>query len=274
MLQATRLRLATGIAPVTFGAERGDVVGVMGLPTSCAPLLFPVLSGKTKHAGGSVMVEGSVELLERASFARGKTVQEVAKEILGTGTKATTDSLQLVELFDFRKRIAANLNESDSARLRALALLRPDTESLALAPPLLDPLDPWTIKQIWPQLKERHAQTMVMIETARPDVARRCDLLLVFGTRKCLFYGSPSELLNWFAPYQVQVVHGPDRASNEIVERLSLKVKEDGEIAKLVLPADQVVAALLLKSGLSGWRTEVTRKASFEEAIIALQSLD
>jgi ABC-type multidrug transport system ATPase subunit len=274
VLQATRLRLATGIAPVTFGAEKGEIVGVMGLPNSCAPLLFPVLSGKSKPAGGSVKVDGSVEWLERASFPRGKTVQEVAKEILGTGAKAVTDALQLVELFDLRKRIAANLNESDSARLRALALLRTQTETLALAPPLLDWLDPWTNKEIWRQLKENQSQSVLFLETARPDVASRCDLLLVFGTRKCLFYGSPSELLNWFAPYQVQVLHGPDRASNEIVERLNLSVEEDGEIAKLVLPADQEVAALLLKSGLSGWRTEVTRKASFEEAILALESLD
>jgi ABC-type multidrug transport system ATPase subunit len=266
--------LATGIAPVTFGAEKGEIVGVMGLPTSYASLLFPVLSGKSKPAGGSIRVDGVVEWLQRASFPRGKTVQEVAKEILNAGTKAVTDSLQVVELFHLRKRVAANLNESDSARLRSVALLRSPTDTLTLAPPLLDPLDPWTINQIFGQLKQLKSESVLFLETARPDVARRCDLLLVFGTRKCLFYGSPSELLNWFAPYQVHVINGPDRASNQIVERLQLRIEEDGQIAKLVLPADQEVAALLLKSGLSGWRTEVTRKASFEEAIMALQSLE
>ena len=263
----------TALDRVSFTAERGEFIGVIGHTGSGKSTLMQHLNGLLKPTSGQVLLDGQdiwsdKKLTRQARFRVGLVFQypeyqlfeETAYQDIAFGPK----NMKLDEAeIDRRVREAAgfvgitdeqlkaspfDLSGGQKRRTAIAGVIAMEPEILILDEPTAG-LDPAGREEILGNIaayrKAKNA-TIMMVSHSMDDVARLTDRLLVMNQSRLVMDGTPREV---FARAEELVAMGLNIPA---VTQVFLRLRQMGLPVESVYTLDQAVAALCKLKGGDG----------------------
>ena len=263
----------TALDRVSFTAERGEFIGVIGHTGSGKSTLMQHLNGLLKPTSGLVLLDGQdiwsdKKLTRQARFRVGLVFQypeyqlfeETVYEDIAFGPK----NMKLDEAeIDLRVREAAgfvgitdeqlkaspfDLSGGQKRRTAIAGVIAMEPEILILDEPTAG-LDPAGREEILGNIaayrKAKNA-TIMMVSHSMDDVARLTDRLLVMNQSRLVMDGTPREV---FARAEELVAMGLNIPA---VTQVFLRLRQMGLPVESVYTLDQAVAALCKLKGGDG----------------------
>ncbi len=263
----------TALDRVSFTAERGEFIGVIGHTGSGKSTLMQHLNGLLKPTSGQVLLDGQdiwsdKKLTRQARFRVGLVFQypeyQLFEETVYQDIAFGPKNMKLDEAeIDRRVREAAgfvgitdeqlkaspfDLSGGQKRRTAIAGVIAMEPEILILDEPTAG-LDPAGREEILGNIaayrKAKNA-TIMMVSHSMDDVARLTDRLLVMNQSRLVMDGTPREV---FARAEELVAMGLNIPA---VTQVFLRLRQMGLPVESVYTLDQAVAALCQRKGGDG----------------------
>ena len=206
------------VADVSFVAQRGEIVGVLGANGAGKTTTIQILLGLIKPTGGSVTVFGKdlerhrVDILQRSNFSSAYTglpsnlkVWEnlmIFAMIYGVKDyrKKIDELLQMFEIPHLRNKITGNLSSGESTRVNLCKSLLNDPELLMLDEPTasLDPDIADKVRKLLRRIQSERQITMIYTSHNMRDVEEVCDRVLFMHKGRIIAEGTPQQVKDKF----------------------------------------------------------------------------
>ena len=260
----------TALSDVSFTAERGEFIGVIGHTGSGKSTLMQHLNGLLKPTSGSILLDGESIWKNKATMRQsrfrvglvfqypeyqlfeetvykdiafgpknmGISQEEIHRRVLeAAGFVGITEQQLEVSPFD--------LSGGQKRRVAIAGVIAMEPEILILDEPTAG-LDPAGREEILANIrayKEAKNATIMMVSHSMNDVARLADRLLVMNDARLAMYGTPSEV---FTHADELLEMGLDIP---VVTRLFLQLRALGANVENVYTMEQAIAALCTIKG-------------------------
>jgi len=206
------------VADVSFVAQRGEIVGVLGANGAGKTTTIQILLGLIKPTGGTVTVFGKdlernrVEILQRSNFSSAYTglpsnlkVWEnllIFAMIYGVNNhrQKIDELLQMFEIAHLRNKITGNLSSGESTRVNLCKSLLNDPELLMLDEPTasLDPDIADKVRKLLRRIQTERQITMIYTSHNMRDVEEVCDRVLFMHKGHIIAEGTPQQVKDKF----------------------------------------------------------------------------
>src|SRR5260221_5687140 len=206
------------VADVSFEAQRGEIVGVLGANGAGKTTTIQILLGLIKPTSGTVTVFGKdlerhrVEILQRANFSSAYTglpsnlkVWEnllIFAKLYGVnGHRQKADELlALFEIAHLKNKITGHLSSGESTRVNLCKSLLNDPELLLLDKPTasLDPDIADKVRKLLRRIQSERGITMIYTSHNMRDVQEVCDRVLFMHKGNIIAEGTPQQVKDKF----------------------------------------------------------------------------
>lgn len=232
-------RNRTAVDGLSFVAQPGEVVGLLGANGAGKTTSMHMLLGLTTPSSGSIKIFGKdmpkdrIDILQKMNFASAyqflpynlKVWENlfVFAEIYGVknGRKKIQDLLDLFELSHLRNEPTGRLSSGEQTRLNLCKSLLNDPDLLLLDEPTAS-LDPDIADKVRKALSALHQTSgMTIINTSHNmiDVHELCDRILFMQHGKIIAEGSAEQILKEFGSQTLEEVF-ITIARNSVVQRV------------------------------------------------------
>jgi ABC-2 type transport system ATP-binding protein len=206
------------VADVSFTAQLGEIVGVLGANGAGKTTTIQILLGLIKPTAGSVRVFGQdlerhrIEILQRANFSSAYTglpsnlkVWEnlrIFAMLYGVNNhRQKTDTLlEMFEIGHLRNKITGHLSSGESTRVNLCKSLLNDPELLLLDEPTasLDPDIADKVRKLLRRIQSERKITMIYTSHNMRDVEEVCDRVLFMNKGRIIAEGTPQQVKDKF----------------------------------------------------------------------------
>ena len=206
------------MADVSFVAQRGEIVGVLGANGAGKTTTIQILLGLIKPTGGMVTVFGKdlerhrVEILQRSNFSSAYTglpsnlkVWEnllIFAMIYGVKNhrQKIDELLEMFEIAHLRNKITGHLSSGESTRVNLCKSLLNDPELLMLDEPTasLDPDIADKVRKLLRRIQTERQITMIYTSHNMRDVEEVCDRVLFMHKGRIIAEGTPQQVKDKF----------------------------------------------------------------------------
>jgi len=206
------------VADVSFVAQRGEIVGVLGANGAGKTTTIQILLGLIKPTGGMVTVFGKdlerhrVEILQRSNFSSAYTglpsnlkVWEnllIFAMIYGVKNhrQKIDELLEMFEIAHLRNKITGHLSSGESTRVNLCKSLLNDPELLMLDEPTasLDPDIADKVRKLLRRIQTERQITMIYTSHNMRDVEEVCDRVLFMHKGRIIAEGTPQQVKDKF----------------------------------------------------------------------------
>ena len=250
---------------VSFTAERGEFIGVIGHTGSGKSTLMQHLNGLLKPTSGQILLDGKDIWTDKATTRQSRfrvglvfqypeyqLFEETVYKDIAYGPKnmglkqdeidrRVREAARLVGLTDEQLEVSPfDLSGGQKRRVAIAGVIAMEPEILILDEPTagLDPKGREEILKNIEDYRRKHNATVMMVSHSMDDVARLTDRLLVMNGSELAMDGTPAEV---FARAEELVAMGLNIPQ---VTRVFLELKAMGLPVEPVYTIDQAVAAL------------------------------
>jgi ABC-2 type transport system ATP-binding protein len=267
----------TAIQDVSFGVEKGRIVGFLGpngagksTTMKILSCFMPASSGTARVAGFDVFSQ-SLEVRRRIGYLPENAplyadlsvaaYLEFVAEIKGVGRSArrarVADVMDRCFVTDMQRRMIGKLSKGYRQRVGLAQALLGDPEVLILDEPTIG-LDPKQIAEIRSLIRSLAGQHTVILSThILPEVSMVCDGVIIINRGRIVAQGTEAELVEQVFP----------------TARVELRVAgASGDVAQALraVPAVLSVEPLAARDGAQGFLVESPRDSDVSSDLVAL----
>ncbi|MBL8087205.1 MAG: ATP-binding cassette domain-containing protein [Chthonomonas sp.] len=264
--------LSTQASPLSLTLSAGGSLAIMGRPGSGKTHFLEVLVRRKRAPRGAVRLDAPVCTAGNVAMDRRSTPQSIATELVGRrATEKIAEALTRLGLWEVRRSSVTGLSPGFRAAADLLAIFLADPGVLVIDGHL-DLLDPWNLESVLEGLAMRCQRgSSLVLTTARPDIAERCERLLVLASQRVVFCGTHAELNARFGPIVVEVQTNDSALVRQAVRPFQVRAVTQAEgTVRFEAEAGQAVVASLLRDGYGVVQSVTTRQRSFAEILSQL----
>ncbi|MEU0557971.1 ABC transporter ATP-binding protein [Dactylosporangium sp. NPDC006015] len=222
---------------VDLGADKGQVVGVIGPNGSGKTSLLECVEGLRKPATGTIRVGGFDPATDRTRMTRiagiqlqqlvyppRATVEEICR-LFASFYPDPADHIELLELFGLsgqRRSQVVKLSGGQQQRLSLiLALL--NNPQVVFLDELTNGLDPAARRMVWDELRRRNGDGLTIVITSHhmEEVEYLCDRVNVLLKGRVVATGTPTELIRDHAGDSARLVLDGAGGNRKLAEGLT-----------------------------------------------------
>jgi len=268
----------TAIQDVSFGVDKGRIVGFLGPNGAGKSTTMKILSCFMPASGGTARVAGydvfsqSLEVRRRIGYLPENaplyldlsvaSYLDFVAEIKGVGRVArrgrVADVMERCFITDMQNRLIGKLSKGYRQRVGLAQALLGDPEVLILDEPTIG-LDPRQIAEIRALIRSLAGQHTVILSThILPEVSMVCDSVIIINRGRIVAQGTESELVQQAFP------------SARIELRVAGAGAEELAGAVMALPGVVGVQALAARDGGAGVLVEAARERDVRPDLVRL----
>src|SRR5579862_9468962 len=206
------------VADVSFVAQRGEIVGVLGANGAGKTTTIQILLGLIKPSGGKVTIFGQdlerhrIDILQRSNFSSAYTGLPSNLKVwenllifakiydIPDHQKKIDELLKMFEITHLRNKITGTLSSGESTRVNLCKSLLNDPELLMLDEPTasLDPDIADKVRKLLRRIQTERQITMIYTSHNMRDVEEVCDRVLFMHKGHIIAEGTPQQVKDKF----------------------------------------------------------------------------